>query len=420
MHPIGSRTRLPIKVIGIGADGLPGMPPEAREAVDSADFLAGGRRHLALIGPHRAELFAITDNLDDLAARLRDRSSTERCVVLASGDPLFYGIGAFLGSALGRDQISVEPAVSSMQRAFAGIGSSWHDATVASVHGRPLAETLRPHLGCPKLGIFTRDGRSPSEIAAFFVDRGLDGHRAWVAEALGTDRERVREFPIGDLIGRAFDDLNIVILERIDRPKGPEAGPPGFADEAFAAPEEGPVLLTHSDVRAVSLARFRDLPGGPIWDVGAGLGGVSVELARAFPGRDVVAIERSPDRLPFLVENRKRFEAWNLRIVAGDAPDALLGEERPAAVFLGGSGGRLGPILDAVADRLVPGGLVVANFVGLENLAESLARFRSLGWKEDVTEVRISPARPLAGLTTFVPIRPVWVVRARRSAEDSA
>jgi precorrin-6B C5,15-methyltransferase / cobalt-precorrin-6B C5,C15-methyltransferase len=409
----------PVQIIGLGADGPGSLSTRSHAAIAAATFLAGGRRHLELVGPTPAETFAITNNLAALADRLRRRGPDERCVVLASGDPLCFGIGHVLGEALGRDQIIVEPAVSSLQLAFARAGLSWHDAATASVHGRPLAQTLLPLLGRPKIGLLTQDGTSPAAIAAFFLERGLDDYDAWVGEDLGAVGERVTALPLAEVAGRRFGDLNVVVLERRGAGSSPTISDriPGIPDARFAQPASGPVLLTHADVRAVTLARFRDLPAaGPIWDIGAGLGGVAVELARAFPGREVVAVERSQNQRPFLEQNRLRFACDNLRIVAGEAPACLANEEDPAAVFLGGSGGRLDGILDLIGNRLLPGGVLVANFVGLENLTRALERLRRDGWPTSLTQVQVSHGEPLAGLTALAPLRPVWITRAAKEA----
>ncbi|MBX6314916.1 MAG: precorrin-6y C5,15-methyltransferase (decarboxylating) subunit CbiE, partial [Isosphaeraceae bacterium] len=291
---------LPVIVIGLGADGPAGLSPQARSAIAAADFLAGGRRHLELIEETPAERFAVANNLDELVARLRRRGDEERCVVLASGDPLFFGIGHRLGQELGRDQIIVLPALSSLQLAFARAGLAWHDAAIASVHGRSLAETLRPLLGRSKIGLFSQDGQSPAAIAAFFQEHGLEDYRAWVGEDLGSEREVVTACRLPELVGRAFSPLNVVILLR-DAPEARRERevdhdqPPGIPDEQFHRTAGEPLLLTHADVRVIALSRFRELPEGPLWDIGAGLGGVAVELARAFPAREVVAIERSPE-----------------------------------------------------------------------------------------------------------------------------
>jgi precorrin-6Y C5,15-methyltransferase (decarboxylating) len=401
-----------VAVIGIGAEGLAGLSPHAAEAVRSATFLAGGRRHLELAAPTAAETFVIRDNLGELVERLARRGPDERCVVLASGDPLFFGIGHRLAADLGRDAVRVEPAVSSLQLAFARAGVSWHDAAVGSVHGRPLKPALLPLLGRPKIGLFSRDGDSPSEVARFFLDRGLTAYTAWVCERLNAKGERVVAAPLSEIVGRRFDDLNVVILLREG---GPADGPRAPDDREFARPASGPVLLTHEDVRSLVLRRFRGLVEGPVWDIGAGLGGVSVELARAFPSREVVAVERSDERLAFLRQNRVRFEAYNLRILPGEAPECLAGEEEPpAGVFLGGTGSRLAAILDLLAARLRPSGRVVADFVGLENLHDFLAGMNRLGWPTELTQVQINVGQALAGLTALAPQRLVWVVRASR------
>ena len=401
----------PVAIVGLGAEGLAGLSAEALDAIASATFLAGGKRHLLLAGPTRAERFAIANNLAELADRLARRGPDERCVVLASGDPLFYGIGDMLSRSLGRDQIAVEPALSSMQRAFARAGISWHDAAIGTVHGRPLKEALLSLLGRSKIGLFTQDGASPSAVARFFLERGLNDYRAIVAENLGTARERLTEAPLSDLIEKTFDDLNVLILIR--EAKGRKPGQPFCPpDNLFERPAGAAVLLTHADVRAIVLSRFQGLPDGPIWDIGAGLGGVAVSLAGSFPELEVVAVERSSKQIDCLRTNRSRFETYNLRIIEGTAPGCLEGEDAPAGVFLGGSGGALDAILDLVFARLRPGGAFVANFVGLENLARCLDRLKQAGWATEVTQVAISHGQALAGLTVLTPERPVWIVRA--------
>lgn len=412
----------PIHVLGLGANGAESLSTRALQTLDAATFVAGGKRHLELVvgDPHAIETFAITNNLNALVARLRDRSDDERCVVLASGDPLCYGIGATLQRALGSESLAIEPALSSLQLAFARTAHSWHDAAIASIHGRPAASVLLPLLGVPKIGLFTQDGSSPAAVAAFFLERGLDDYQAWVCERLQTPNERVITLEIQDLLNQRFHNLNFLVLIRRGVEQdgtssdGLRCRPVVPADDRFARPTTGPVLLTHQDVRAVVLSRFEEIPPGPIWDLGAGLGGVSIGLANQFPGREVVAVERSPTQLEYLQVNRRHFNAWNLRIVPGTAPDAILEEPAPAAVFVGGSGSQLDAILDLVFRRLVPEGVLVANFVGLENLTRTLERIRAEGWGVAITQLQVSPAQDLAGLTTFVPQRPVWMLRSRR------
>jgi precorrin-6B C5,15-methyltransferase / cobalt-precorrin-6B C5,C15-methyltransferase len=410
----------PIHVLGIGADGVAGMSPRARAALEAATFVAGGTRHLAMVRPAGVETFTVVNNLVDLVRRLRRRGPGERCVVLASGDPLCFGIGGYLRVHLPSEPLVFEPVVSSLQLAFARIGCPWHDAAIASVHGRPLAENLLPLLGRTPIGLFTQDGASPAAVAEFFLARGLRDYTAWVCEDLGAADEQVTRLDLADLPGRRFGDLNFLVLRRRgsdhwSEPGGPPhrrvAAPP---DDRFARPESGPVLLTHADVRAVALNRFHDLPDGPVWDIGAGLGGMAVGLAQMFRHAEVVAVERSAAQVEYLRTNRDRFNAWNLRVVEGEAPEVLAGEPPPAGVFLGGSGGRLDAILDLVLDRLGDAGRFVADFVGLENLSRCLDRLRDAGWEPAVSQVQVAHGAPLAGLTTFAPQRPVWIVSASK------
>jgi precorrin-6Y C5,15-methyltransferase (decarboxylating) len=423
---------LPVAVLGVGAAGLSTLSGRARELLASATFLAGGRRHLELAGHDHAETFTIANNVDDLIDRLRRRTEEEHCVVLATGDPLFFGIGHALEQALGRRGIDVVPTLSSMQLAFARVGLPWHDAAIASIHGRPLPETLLPLLGRPKIGLFTQDGSSPSEIARYFLGRGIDAYEAFVGENIGASNEQFTRLSLADLVGRKFSALNVVLLrwnetsdpathgaeespaERdVDLEDFPPTGCP--ADAFFSQPESPPVLLTHQDVRAIVAARFWGLPAGPIWDIGAGLGGVSVTLARTFPDREVAAFERSLDRLTYLTQNRRRARAYNIRVVEGTAPECLKNEPNPAGIFLGGTGGLLDPILDPMLEQILDGGVIVADFVTLENLARTLERMRKAGWSPEVTQVQISHGKELAGLTSLAPQRPVWVLRAARS-----
>ncbi len=267
-------------------------------------------------------------------------------------------------------------------------------------------------LGSRLIGLFTQDGESPSRIAEFFLAHDLSDYEAIVGEDLGGIGERVTRLPLEKLPGRPFSPLNYVILSRT----GPR--PPPYesvaADGDFAQPAAGPVLLTHEDIRSLVMHRFRAMPEGAIWDVGAGLGGVSVDLARRFPSREVIAVERSAEQLGYLRENRLRFGAYNLRIQEGEAPEVLTSLAEPAGVFLGGSGGRLDAIVGGIFARLKRNGVLVANFVALENFSRCVGLLNAAGWPVQVDQVQVNQGRPLAGLTTFVPLRPVWILKAIR------
>lgn len=407
-----------IHVIGIGADGAGGLRPEIVGRIVTAEFLAGGERQLGFFPTASGERFVIRDNVHELIEELRTRQPSQRCVILASGDPLFYGIGVAVVSAFGPDRVRVEPAVSSMQMAFARGGVPWQHATLASVHGRDLRATLLPLLGHSPLGLFTHDGDTPSDVARFFLRCGLGDYEAVVAENVGAAGERItRWLRLADLSGHRFSPLNYLILRRpappaVDRYR---ALVPGVPDEAFVRPAEGPEIITRQEVRCVVLGKLcgRADPGDVIWDVGAGLGTVSVEVAVLRPHIEVVAVEREPSRAAIIRQNRERFGAYNIEVLDGTAPDVLHGRsERPRAVFVGGSGGKLPGILDLAGARLDDGGRLLGSFVTLEHLLSMIQRLQTWGWPFDVCEVQVARSDNLGGLTGLKPQRSVFLVSA--------
>jgi precorrin-6Y C5,15-methyltransferase (decarboxylating) len=410
-----------IDVIGLGADGPAGLRPELAERIGRADFLAGGERQLHFFPSIRATRFILKNNLAELLHELQARAGDERCVVLASGDPLFYGIGTYLVERLGSTSVRIEPAVSSMQLAFARAGLPWHAAALASIHGRDHRTVLLPLLGRPTIGLFTEDGDSPAAVARFFLQRGLADYEAIVGENLGAAPEQVSRFAnLADLADRHFAPLNYLLLRSTRDPAAlalverKRSLAPGIPDEAFTRPTDGPEMMTRQEVRSVLLGKLRPTePGDTVWDIGAGLGTVSVEIAILRRDVEVVAVECDAGRAAFVRNNREQFGAYNMRVVEGTAPLALASEvERPRIVFLGGSGAHLTAMLDFVAQAVRPGGRLLANFVTLEHLTLMLQWLRQSGWPFEVTEIRVARSDHLAGLTGLKPQRGVFLVRA--------
>jgi precorrin-6Y C5,15-methyltransferase (decarboxylating) len=415
----------PIDIIGIGADGPAGLRPDLVDRIHSADFLAGGERHLRYFPSFIAERFILRDNLSDLVSELQRRFATQRCVVLASGDPLFYGIGTSLAGMLGHQAVRIEPAISSMQLAFARAAVPWQDAALASIHGRDLRATLLPLLGRRRIGLFTLDGDSPAAVARFFLLHGLNDYEAVVGENLGSPEERVTRWAnLRELATQRFASLNYVVLRRTHSPlsfaelERNRALVPGVPDDAFERPDNLPEMMTRQEVRSVLLAKLAGLtePGDSVWDVGAGLGTVAIEIAVLRPHVEVVAVERDPLRANFLRRNRERFDAYNIRAIEGVAPAVLAREtERPRLIFIGGSGDNFGPILELAAARLLNGGRILANFVTLENLALMLQRLREWRWQFEVTEVHVARSDSLANHTGLKPMRGVFIVRTDKA-----
>jgi precorrin-6Y C5,15-methyltransferase (decarboxylating) len=419
-----------IHILGLEADGAARLAPDRIESICAADFLAGGERHLRHFPHTRGERFVLKNNLTQLVDELRRRLPAQRCVVLASGDPLFYGVGRYLAEAFGPQTLRVEPAVSSMQLAFARVGLPWQDAALASIHGRDLRATLLPLLGRPRIGLFTQDGDSPAAVARFLLQRGLVDYEAAVGDNLGTAEERVSAWlSVEVMADRQFEPLNYLILQRCSSPdrlaleERNRALVPGVPDDVFQRPPKGREVMTRQEVRAVLLSKLTGPtePGDTAWDIGTGLGTVAVEIAVLRRHIDVLAVERNPIRARFAHANRARFGAYNIRVVEGAAPEVLEGEtERPRMVFIGGSGDRLPAILDQAGERLHEGGRLLAHFVTLEHLTLMLERLRAWRWPFEVAEIHVARSDTLAGLTGLRPQRGVFLVYADKPAGAEA
>lgn len=388
-------------VVGITDAGPSSLTAEARHAIDAAELLCGGERHLAFFPDHPAPRLTIKANLADLVACLAREE--RRVVVLASGDPMCFGIGPLLVDRLGRERVRILPNVSAVQLAFARLAMEWQDATLLSAHGRPLTSILPAALRATKVAIFTDERNTPGAIAEALLAAGDDpGVRAIVFEHLAGPAERQTELRLGELRGRSFAPLNTLVLLR----ERPAPLPLGLPDEAFV--HRGG-MITKAEVRAVSVGRLRLHERAVLWDLGAGCGSVSIEASGIAHRGVVFAVERDPIQLSFLRENCRRFGAGNVHVVEGQAPDALRGLPRPDAVFVGGSGGQLRAILETAMQALPPQGRIVANFASVEHLAEALATAREHGWATDVAQIAVARGADAAGATRLAALNPVFV-----------
>ena len=405
----------PIQVVGMGIEAG-ALGPAARAALAQAERVIGTAAHLAALPELLAEKIPYPSPMSGLGAVLQTHAG-RRIVLLASGDPLFYGISQTLLRDLAPAHLVFHPNVSSIQAAFARLGRPWQAASFVSLHGRPLA-TLRAVLQSHRLyALLTDRENSPLAIAQVLVDTGFGESVLWVAENLGLPDERCRSFHAAELAGGepAFSPLNVVILETRG-PGGVLPEFPGIPDERFSTgAEPGKGLLSKREVRLTILSLLTPRAGETGWDVGAGCGGVAVEWARWNPLGEVYAIECHPERLEHLGINCERFGVVaNLHIVPGHAPEALATLPDPSAVFIGGSSGSLREILDAVWTRLQPGGRLVASAVTEDSRVElhQFAGDRAAEW----TELSIARSEPLAGQRVMRPYLPVLLMKMEKLA----
>ena len=350
-----------LHLIGIDSRGL-GL--EAREAIARCPSLFCTERFRDLVADFKGEILPITP-LAQALARMATRLATGDIAVLASGDPLFFGIGHTLIQRFGTASVIVHPALSAMQLAFAHCKESWEDAAFISLHGRGDRDLLPTLLRRRKVFLFTDQRHRPetvaSELAAGLEALGLADLtcRIMVAENLGLENERITHGNPEQIAQQHFADLNVMIL-CLAAPAPFDMGPLGLRETEI---RHSRGLITKDEVRAAILHRLRLPTNGIFWDIGAGSGSVSIEAARLCPELTVYAVERHPDQQANIMANRKALRLANLQLIPGPAPEALRGLPDPDRVFIGGSGGDLSAIVETVSVRLKAGGILMASAV---------------------------------------------------------
>jgi len=364
-----------IYVIGIGEDGLAGLTDAARERIRGAELIVGQQHALALVADVPGERLVVGNNLAEAVARLR-KADGKRIVVVASGDPLFYGVARFLCDKLGKERFEIIPHVSSMQLAFARVKESWEEAFLTNLANHDLRSVLAQIRSAEKVGLFTSDASPPSEVARILCEHRIDYFRAYVCENLGAPDERVTHAELNELADQEFSPLNVMILVR--KPNVPDRADDaigrrlfGNPDEAFlqSRPKRG--LLTPAEIRSMALAELDIGPASVAWDIGAGSGSLAIEAAQIATGGTVFAIEMDPEDHQLIIENAKRFGISNLVPILGQAPEAWSDLPDPDCVFVGGSGRGISRLVESAYGRLRVGGRLAATMGSIENLAET-------------------------------------------------
>ncbi len=418
-------------IVGVGMAGRASLTRQVTEIVDGADVLVGGERLLAMFPESRAELLVLGSNLSEVCGEIEARLGVRRVVVLATGDPGFFGIAKLLARRLGKDRVEIIPNLSSVQLAFARIKESWEDATFLSVHGRSLKGLVAVVRGSRKVAILTDGVNTPSAIARCLLGAGVDGYRAYLCEDLGGPEERVRCVGLESMAEGEASPLSTLLLLKEEneepgaRPGDGEGGgarvegrwPHGIPEEEFQCRQPRRGLITKVEVRLISLAKLSPGEASVVWDIGAGSGSVAIEAALIARLGRVYAVERDAENVELIGRNLAKFGAGNVVLIHGTAPAALEGLPAPDAVFIGGSGGQLVPILDVIDRRLRAGGRVVINAATLETAGAAMASLRERGFAVEVTMVQVSRGKELAGLTHLEALDPVFVVAGRRDQE---
>jgi precorrin-6Y C5,15-methyltransferase (decarboxylating) len=427
----------PCRIIGVLDDGAASLGAQALQHLRQAQVVIGAQRTLALFAQTIAADALQRDMggaLGQVAEWVRQaRADGLRVVLLATGDPLCYGIAPFLAARLCVEAIEVLPNVSTLQLACARLQLPWQDMRMASVHAKDAGEwvvgsapshglyaLLRDIRHYDRLAVLTSPDNTPDRIARMLVAEGLDeDFEMAVAERLCLGDERVVQgLPVRVLAQARFADPNVVLLWRRTARALPVLF--GVADDQFAqrSPEKG--LITKNEVRAVSLARMQLRENSVVWDIGAGSGSVGLEAARLCRQGHVYAIEKNADDVENVRTNRAAWGVGNVTVVHGKAPEGLDAWMDPDAVFIGGSGGELAELIALVLCRLRPQGWLVMNFVTLENLSTAVECLKALGADWDVVQLQAARSKPILHMHRMAAENPVWVVCAQAPVAGQA
>ena len=407
-----------VQVVGLGMSP-DDLTPRALKVIREAQVLVGGRRLLSYFPDHPAQKIPLGKDVEGALGQLPALAADLRVVVLASGDPNFYGVGPLVLKLLGPEQVVVHPNITAVQAACARLKMAWQDASVVSLHGRsfqPLAASLSR--GPDRVLVYTDPEHTPGAIARWLLARGQEEARLCVLEDLGQATERLTWLSPREALEQEFSPLNLVVILPGAR-QHPQAATPseagGLGHLHLGLPEEALArqggLITKAEVRAVVLAKLALTPGLTLWDLGAGCGSVSLEASLLLPGGRIIAVEQDQDRAAQIRANREKFGVTNLEVVWGRAPACLADLPVPHRVFIGGGGRDLGVILPAVLGRLEPGdGRVVLTATLLNTLERARGVLAAAGWQMEVTLLQVSRSRPLADGAYMQAQNPVWIV----------
>ncbi|NWA30384.1 precorrin-6y C5,15-methyltransferase (decarboxylating) subunit CbiE [Pseudomonas sp. C6002] len=391
-----------LTVVGIGEDGFKGLGRNARHALLRASRIIGGQRQLDLLPVcirGERQVWPSPFSLEPVLAR-----RGEAVCVLASGDPMFYGVGASLARQVPADELLILPAPSSVSLAAARLGWPLQEVVTLSVVARPMA-ALNAHLASGvRLLVLSNDGQSPAAIATQLAERGFGASRLSVFEHLGGPDERRIDGIARDWPGEPIAALNLLAIDCVaDANTARLSRLAGLPDSAFRHDGQ----LTKRDVRAMTLARLAPMPGELLWDVGAGSGSIGIEWMRAHPSCRALAIEADEGRQLLIEHNRDALGVPGLQLIRGTAPHALAGLEAPDAIFIGGGVTRDG-VLDTCWQHLRPGGRLVANAVTLQSEMTLMA------WREqhggELTRIHVAQAQPLGGFDTWRQALPITLL----------
>jgi len=422
-------------IIGMLDNGLPSLNEAATSTLFAADLLVGGARLLKLVSPSlktTTATFDLTSKLKEVAPLVEQAlADNKKVAVLASGDPLFYGIGNYLIKKLGAEQIEIFPQVTSVQLAASRLGIPPQDLKICSIHtadmgdwepNNPgihgLADLLAQIQQHDNLAILTSPSNSPKRLAKMLIAEGLEDCFRWsVCESLAGESEKIhRDLSADQVQDKDFSEPNLLVLQRQSQRKF--SARLGTEDSEYHQRKPDKGLITKREVRLVSLGLLGIRPTDILWDIGAGSGAVGIEASSLCPFGHVFGIEKNDADFEIALQNKAHFGAYNLHLTQGKAPEGLEDWPRPNGVFLGGTGGNLTALLDLCWAQLLPGGTLVFNLISLENQATALDWFKQNEIDWQMTQLQVANCAPILDMHRLKGTNPVSIFFATKQSDE--
>lgn len=389
-----------VTIIGIGL-GKSTWTSEARDAIRQAEVLLGAPRVMELCSGFSARSYPYYSPKD--VAAVIEKEDAQDFAVLVSGDVGFYSAAPGICDALAAHDLRFVPGISTVNAFFARLKLSWQDATFVSAHGRDMnvADTVRRN----RL-TFCLTGNNTSEIGGALCKAGFGQIKTYIGENLGAENEKVSELPAEQLTKGGFPSLTVLLFVN-DAPN--DCIPSGLPDSAFL--RLAGIPMTKSEIRAVVSSKLNLRPDSICWDVGAGTGSVSIEMALCAYRGHVYAVERKDEAIPLIGQNIEAFHLGNVSALLGEAPDALVELPPPDAVFIGGSGGELGEIVKMILKKN-PRARIVVTAVTIETVSTALSVFTAAGLEPEIIQINAARSKPAGNLHLMEAQNPVTILSA--------
>ncbi len=399
-----------VSVIGMGLTPED-LTTKHLKLIKDADVLIGGKRHLEYFKDNTADKKEINKDIKGIINYIKARMRKENVVVLASGDPLFFGIGSLVIESLGSDDVVIYPNISTVAAAFSRIKEPWNDISVVSLHGRNSERELFSKLDTNKsVAVYTDPQKNPAWLAKRLLEKGIKDIKMCIFEQLGTESERFDWYEPGQAADMNFSQPNLIVLKRhsfqSEENKNLHLGMP----DNWYEHQKG--LITKSEVRAITISKLCISDNHILWDLGAGSGSISIEASLFIKKGRIFSVEQNSDRINNIKANKKRFNVKNLEVVQAVLPNGLEDLPEPDRIFIGGGGRNLAKIIDTASEYLKPDGVIVINTVILSNVEAALKTLKNKGFKTDIVLVQIHRGQDMPWGERLEALNPVWIISA--------